>query len=168
MKERWSPHFQTFRGSAPPVEARVHSTNSVITTKHMFALADQVSDPCRRLSRSIGLKSQDSHVFCTLLCVYLSLYLHTDGLQAHTLSTIAECDWPDEYPSLLEDLVQLLSSGSSDAIHGSMQMFTDFVKSELTEDQLLPTLRQLLPILLNILGDQEVRFLPTFFYISHV
>jgi importin-9 len=38
-----------------------------------------------------------------------------------------------------------------------MQMFNDFVKSELTEDQLLPTLRQLLPILLNILGDQDVR-----------
>lgn len=38
-----------------------------------------------------------------------------------------------------------------------MQMFTDFVKSELTEDQLLPTLRQLLPVLLNILGDAEVR-----------
>jgi hypothetical protein len=37
-----------------------------------------------------------------------------------------------------------------------MQMFTDFVKSELTEDQLLPTLRQLLPVLLNILGDAEV------------
>lgn len=35
-------------------------------------------------------------------------------------------------------------------------MFTDFVKSELTEDQLLPTLRQLLPVLLNILGDAEV------------
>lgn len=74
---------------------------------------------------------------------------------AHTLSAISECDWPDEYPELLENLIQLLSSGSSDAIHGSMQMFTDFVKSELTEDQLLPILRRLLPILLNILGDQE-------------
>ncbi|GJE89716.1 ARM repeat-containing protein [Phanerochaete sordida] len=74
---------------------------------------------------------------------------------AHTLSAIAECDWPDEYPELLENLIQLLSSGSSDAIHGSMQMFTDFVKSELTEDQLLPVLRRLLPILLNILGDQN-------------
>ena len=80
--------------------------------------------------------------------------------QAHTLSTIAECDWPDEYPELLNNLVQLLSSGSPNAIHGAMQMFTDFVKSELTEDQLLPTLRQLLPILLNILGDQEVRIAP--------
>ena len=36
-------------------------------------------------------------------------------------------------------------------------MFTDFVKSELTEDQLLPLLRRLLPILLNILGDHEVQ-----------
>ena len=84
-------------------------------------------------------------------------YKDTYPLQAHTLTTIASCDWPDEYPDLLDSLLNLLSSGSSDAIHGAMQMFTDFVKSELTEDQLLPTLRQLLPVLLNILGDAEVR-----------
>lgn len=69
---------------------------------------------------------------------------------------IAECDWPEEYPDLLNSLLGLLSSGSPDAIHGAMQMFTEFVKSELTEDQLLPVLRQLLPILLNILGDTDV------------
>ncbi len=82
--------------------------------------------------------------------------------QAHTLTTIASCDWPDEYPDLLDSLLNLLSSGSPDAIHGAMQMFTDFVKSELTEDQLLPTLRQLLPVLLNILGDAEVSTLCNF------
>ena len=47
-------------------------------------------------------------------------------------------------------------------------MFTDFVKSELTEDQLLPTLRQLLPILLNILGDQEVRQAVSLLRASHI
>ena len=86
-----------------------------------------------------------------------TLSLTSRACQAHTLSAIAECDWPDEYPDLLQNLVNLLSSGSPDAIHGAMQMFTDFVKSELTEDQILPILRQLLPILLNILGDYEAR-----------
>ncbi len=40
-------------------------------------------------------------------------------------------------------------------------MFTDFVKSELSEDQLLPVLQQLLPVLLSILGAPEVKkYLP--------
>jgi hypothetical protein len=37
-----------------------------------------------------------------------------------------------------------------------MQVFTEFIKSDLTEDQILPVLRQLLPVLLSILGSTEV------------
>jgi hypothetical protein len=76
--------------------------------------------------------------------------------QAHTLSSIANSDWPDEYPDLLSSLIGLLSSGSSDSVHGAMQVFTEFIKSDLTEDQILPVLRDLLPVLLSILGAPEV------------
>lgn len=38
-----------------------------------------------------------------------------------------------------------------------MQVFTEFIKSDLTEDQILPVLRDLLPVLLSILGSTEVR-----------
>lgn len=37
-----------------------------------------------------------------------------------------------------------------------MQVFTEFIKSDLTEDQILPVLRDLLPVLLSILGAKEV------------
>ncbi|KAJ6502647.1 armadillo-type protein [Mycena vulgaris] len=77
-------------------------------------------------------------------------------LCAHTLSSIASSDWPDEYPDLLSSLIGLLSSGSSDSVHGAMQVFTEFIKSDLTEDQILPVLRDLLPVLLSILGAPEV------------
>lgn len=40
-----------------------------------------------------------------------------------------------------------------------MQVFTEFIKSDLTEDQILPVLRQLLPVLLTILGSTEVRLI---------
>lgn len=36
-----------------------------------------------------------------------------------------------------------------------MQVFTEFVKEDLTEDQILPVLRQLLPVLMTILGDVQ-------------
>ncbi|KAI8980578.1 ARM repeat-containing protein [Trametes punicea] len=77
------------------------------------------------------------------------------SLCAQTISAIAHCDWPDEYPDLLSSLINLLSSLSPNSVHGAMQVFTEFIKSDLTEDQLLPVLRQLLPVLLNILGTPE-------------
>ncbi|KZP10073.1 ARM repeat-containing protein, partial [Athelia psychrophila] len=74
---------------------------------------------------------------------------------AHTLSSIANCDWPEEYPDLLTSLISLLSSNSPDSVHGAMQVLTEFIKSDLTEDQILPVLRDLLPVLLSILGATE-------------
>ncbi|KAF9445285.1 ARM repeat-containing protein [Macrolepiota fuliginosa MF-IS2] len=118
VKERWSPYFSGFRGSAPPPE---------IKTQIRQAVFRGLSDPNRRVR----------------------------SLCAHTLSSIANCDWPDEYPDLLTALINLLSSDSTDSIHGAMQVFTEFIKADLTEDQILPVLRQLLPVLLNILGATE-------------
>lgn len=77
--------------------------------------------------------------------------------QAHTLSTIASCDWPDEYPDLLTSLIGLLSSNSPDSVHGAMQVLVEFIKADLTEDQILPILRMLLPVLMRILGGADVR-----------
>ncbi|KAI0756104.1 ARM repeat-containing protein [Daedaleopsis nitida] len=77
------------------------------------------------------------------------------SLCAHVISSVANCDWPDEYPDLLNSLITLLSSLSPDSVHGAMQVFTEFIKSDLTEDQILPVLRQLLPVLLNILGAPD-------------
>ncbi|KAJ7897218.1 armadillo-type protein [Mycena olivaceomarginata] len=119
VTERWSPYFQTFKGSAPSVEAKAQIR---------LAVFHGLSDPDRKIRT---------------LC-------------AHTLSSIANSDWPDEYPDLLSSLIGLLSSGSSDSVHGAMQVFTEFIKSDLTEDQILPVLRDLLPVLLSILGAPEV------------
>jgi importin-9 len=74
---------------------------------------------------------------------------------ANVLSLIANSDWPDHYPDLLSNLLSLLSSPSSDVVHGAMQVFTEFVKDDLTEDQILPVLRQLLPVLMTILGNPQ-------------
>ncbi|KAG8901625.1 hypothetical protein FRB99_005185 [Tulasnella sp. 403] len=73
----------------------------------------------------------------------------------YALSTIAQSDWPDECPDLLTSLITLLSSGSPDPVDGAMRVFAELTKSELSEEQLLPVLRQLLPVLLKILGSPE-------------
>jgi hypothetical protein len=77
------------------------------------------------------------------------------SLSALVLSSIASCDWPDEYPDLLNGLIELISSSSPNSVHGAMQVLTEFIKSDLTEDQILPILHQLLPVLLAILNDTQ-------------
>ena len=37
-----------------------------------------------------------------------------------------------------------------------MRVFAEFIKGDLSEDQILPIMRQLLPVLLSILGQPEV------------
>ena len=110
------------------------------------AVFSGLSDPNRKI-RTLSV----SHLKC-LFDGYLFL-----RKQAHVLSVIANSDWPDEYPDLLTSLIGLLSSGSPDSVHGAIQVFTEFIKSDLTEDQILPVLRQLLPVLLSIIGSQVNR-----------
>ncbi|KAF9516008.1 hypothetical protein BS47DRAFT_1371853 [Hydnum rufescens UP504] len=74
---------------------------------------------------------------------------------AFVISKIAHSDWPDHYPTLLHDLISLLESRAPESVHGALQVFTEFSRDDLTEDQILPVLRQLLPILLSILGQAE-------------
>ena len=42
-------------------------------------------------------------------------------------------------------------------VHGAMRLFTEFVRNDLSEDQLLPVMRELVPVLLTILGDSKGR-----------
>lgn len=89
----------------------------------------------------------------TILCHGASLLALTVR-QAHTMSLIASCDWPDEFPDLLNSLIQLISTDSPDSVHGSVQVLAEFIKSDLTEDQILPVLRQLLPALRAIFYEE--------------
>ncbi|KAI6012635.1 armadillo-type protein [Pisolithus orientalis] len=127
VTERWSPYFPSFKGNSPSVEVKCQIRHAVF---------QGLSDPNRKI-RSLSASGDSIH------------------RAARTLSSIASCDWPDEYPDLLSSLIQLISSNSPDAVHGSMQVLTEFIKSDLTEDQILPVLRQLLPVLLAILGAPE-------------
>uniref|UniRef100_A0A0W0FXL4 Importin N-terminal domain-containing protein n=1 Tax=Moniliophthora roreri TaxID=221103 RepID=A0A0W0FXL4_MONRR len=120
VRERWSPFFSTFKGSAPPAE---------IKSQIRQAVFHGLSDPARKIR----------------------------SLCAHTLSSVANCDWPDEYPDLLTSLINLISSNSPNSVHGAMQVFAEFINNDLTEDQILPVLRDLLPVLLSILGSPETQ-----------
>lgn len=75
---------------------------------------------------------------------------------AALISSIAHPDWPDDWPSLMNELLVLIE-GRKDAVDGGMRVLNEFVGVDLTEDQLLPVARSLLPRLLGILGSPQVR-----------
>jgi hypothetical protein len=95
----------------------------------------------------------------SLLCTLATweLELNLPSTQAGIVSEIASSDWPDEWPTLLDSLVQLLNSGRPESVHGCMRVLTDFVSTDLSEDQLLPLSSAVLPQLLQILGNEQVR-----------
>jgi hypothetical protein len=58
----------------------------------------------------------------------------------------------------MHSLLGLLDAGGPDAVHGALRVMTDFVKDDLTEDQLLPIAKEMLPKLLAILGAADVGY----------
>jgi len=80
-------------------------------------------------------------------------------LQAAIISDIAHPDWPDDWPTLMSQLLSLVASPQPDAVDGAMRVLAEFVRDDLTEDQLLPVAKEMLPCLLNILGSADVSVL---------
>jgi hypothetical protein len=77
---------------------------------------------------------------------------------AFATSTIARFDWPEDWPTLLSSLVQLMNAGGTDGVHGAMRVVLEFVKNDLSEDQLIPVITELVPALLAILGNPQHSF----------
>jgi len=57
----------------------------------------------------------------------------------------------------MDCLLELLGVGGSDGVDGSLRVLTEFVKEDLSEDQLIPSMQKMLPHLLSILRSPEVR-----------
>lgn len=77
--------------------------------------------------------------------------------QAYTVATIAKYDWPDFWPTLMDDLIGLLKHGSEGQLEGAMDVVTELVREDLGQDQLPAIASNLLPALLDILRNTEVR-----------
>ncbi|EJU02679.1 ARM repeat-containing protein [Dacryopinax primogenitus] len=78
------------------------------------------------------------------------------SLTAAVISTIARSDFPSKWPTLLDQLLALMSSGDPAKVHGSMTVLSELVRSELGEDQTVPLLQRMLPVLLSVLGAGQV------------
>lgn len=132
VNERWSPFFVAFKGSLPPPEVSSSLCRFVRNSTHTLS---QVKDVIRK----------------RLLALLATPHKQIRTACAYALASIASCDYPEQYPSLLHDLAQLIQQGQRDGVHGAMRVLLDFVKADLTETQLVPVTQELLPLLLQVL-----------------
>lgn len=74
--------------------------------------------------------------------------------QAYAIALIGKYDFPEQWPTLMTDLITLLRSEG--AMEGAMEVITDLVMESLDEAQLPYLLRELLPTLMAILKNENV------------
>eukprot|EP00040_Diaphanoeca_grandis_P018433 m.96912 g.96912 ORF g.96912 m.96912 type:complete len:1028 (+) comp26938_c0_seq1:24-3107(+) len=82
------------------------------------------------------------------------------SIVAHVISTIAQWDWPEEWPDLFLTLATALDVGDGCFVHGAMRVLTEFVE-EVTETQLPVIVPVLMPQLIKIFGQGQARDIRT-------
>ncbi|KAI9144991.1 armadillo-type protein [Paraphysoderma sedebokerense] len=75
---------------------------------------------------------------------------------AYAVAKIAHSDWPEEWPDLFNILLTHLQSGNAIAVHSSMRVLSDFISSDVTDQQLPQIAPLLLPQLLKVFTKPEI------------
>ncbi|KAI8511530.1 Importin 9 [Branchiostoma belcheri] len=74
---------------------------------------------------------------------------------AYAISAIAHWDWPEAWPDLFGQLMQALTSGDFNAVHGAMRVLTEFTR-EVTDAQMPQVAPVILPEMYKIFTQAEV------------
>ncbi|XP_022238749.1 importin-9-like [Limulus polyphemus] len=73
---------------------------------------------------------------------------------AYAISAVAHWDWPEAWPQLFDLLMEALTSGDSNAVHGAMRVLTEFSR-EVTDNQMLQVAPVILPEMYKIFREDE-------------
>ncbi|ELT91403.1 hypothetical protein CAPTEDRAFT_225381 [Capitella teleta] len=74
---------------------------------------------------------------------------------AYAVSAIAHWDWPEEWPQLFDILMQALTSGNHNLVHGAMRVLTEFSR-EVTDIQMQHVAPVILPEMFKIFTNDQV------------
>ncbi|KAI5806722.1 armadillo-type protein [Peziza echinospora] len=66
---------------------------------------------------------------------------------AYVMSKIASSDFPEEWPTLLPDLLQLITNGSNNEAHGALRVLSDIVEDSFSDEQFFAVAKQLVQVL---------------------
>jgi hypothetical protein len=69
---------------------------------------------------------------------------------SYVVGKIASTDFPDQWPSLLPTLLQLIPTGSDAQIHGALKVLGDMVEDGLSEEQFFKVARDLVKVVYDV------------------
>ncbi|EWC47969.1 hypothetical protein DRE_02851 [Drechslerella stenobrocha 248] len=75
---------------------------------------------------------------------------------AFNVSRIASHDFPEEWPSLLQDLLSAIPTATDEQLHGLLKVLTDLVEDGFSEEQFFAVAHQLVEVLYHV-ATSEVR-----------
>ncbi|KAH0563053.1 hypothetical protein GP486_002386, partial [Trichoglossum hirsutum] len=74
---------------------------------------------------------------------------------SYVVGKIASTDFPDQWPSLLPTLLQLIPTGSDAQIHGALKVLGDMVEDGLSEEQFFKAARNLVGVVYNVAMNES-------------
>ena len=80
---------------------------------------------------------------------------NTDN-KAYAVALIGKYDWPTHWPSLMGDVITLLRQGTDNQKDGALKVVVELMKETLDEEQLPAITSELLPVLLEMVNDEQV------------
>ncbi|EPS40195.1 hypothetical protein H072_5978 [Dactylellina haptotyla CBS 200.50] len=69
---------------------------------------------------------------------------------AFAVSRIASYDFPEDWPSLLQDILNAIPTATDEQLHGLLKVLTDLVEDGFSEDQFFPVAHQLVEVLYHV------------------
>ncbi|KAF8461363.1 armadillo-type protein [Kalaharituber pfeilii] len=66
---------------------------------------------------------------------------------AYVMSKIASSDFPEEWPTLLPDLLGLINNGNNNEAHGALRVLSDIIEDSFSDEQFFAVAKQLVRVL---------------------
>ncbi|KAI1381856.1 ARM repeat-containing protein [Hypoxylon crocopeplum] len=98
----------------------------------VIPIADSVKDQIRPMVLDVALNTEDDKKIKTAA--------------SYTVGKIANADFPDQWPSLLPTLLDVIPNGSDNQLHGALIVLRDLVNDSLSEDQFFSMARDIVKV----------------------
>jgi hypothetical protein len=151
VTEEFGVHLAEFTVD-PQGALAIRQLSSVLLKQYVEAHWSQLSEKFRPPETPEGAKAAIRQVLPMGLKESIS---KVRSSVAYAVSAIAHWDWPEAWPELFGILMDALTSGNNDAVHGAMRVLTEFC-SEVTDLQMPQVAPVILPEMYKIFTQAEV------------
>ncbi|KAI0515320.1 armadillo-type protein [Xylaria bambusicola] len=95
-------------------------------------IADDVKDQIRPLVLDLALNFEGDRKIKTAA--------------SHVVGKIANVDWPEQWPTLLPTLLNVIPTGNDNQLHGALKVLSDLVEESLSDDQFFSMAQEIVKV----------------------